>query len=128
MLRHLFAETKRRFGRVDIVVNNAAVNQRITVEHFNEEQYRQLFDANVLGLLLMAREAGKYLEPAGCILNISSLASTNPSPGSLLYGEARQQSMPSRRRLLSKWGRAAFASTRSIPELSKPSSWTSYQA
>jgi 3-oxoacyl-[acyl-carrier protein] reductase len=86
---HLFAETKRRFGRVDIVVNNAAVNQRITVEHFNEEQYRQLFDANVLGLLLMAREAGKYLEPAGCILNISSLASTNPSPGSLLYGGSK---------------------------------------
>jgi 3-oxoacyl-[acyl-carrier protein] reductase len=88
-VRHLFAETKRRFGKVDIVVNNAAVNQRVPIEHFNEEQYRQLFDANVLGLLLMAREASKYLQPAGCILNISSLASTNPSPGSLLYGGSK---------------------------------------
>jgi 3-oxoacyl-[acyl-carrier protein] reductase len=37
----------------------------------------------------MAREAGKYLESGGCILNISSLASTNPSPGSLLYGGSK---------------------------------------
>jgi 3-oxoacyl-[acyl-carrier protein] reductase len=41
-VRHLFAETKRRFGRVDIVVNNAAVSQRVPIEHFNEEQYRQV--------------------------------------------------------------------------------------
>jgi 3-oxoacyl-[acyl-carrier protein] reductase len=88
-VEYLFAEAKRRFGSVDIVVNNAAVNHRMPIEHFNEEQYRQLFDANVLGVLLMAREAGKYLESGGCILNISSLASTNPSPGSLLYGGSK---------------------------------------
>jgi 3-oxoacyl-[acyl-carrier protein] reductase len=85
-VQQLFAETKRRFGKVDIVVNNAAMNLPTLVESFTEELYRKHYDVNVLGLLLMAKEAGKYLGRAGCILNISSISSKIPTPGYSMYG------------------------------------------
>jgi 3-oxoacyl-[acyl-carrier protein] reductase len=88
-IQYLFAETKRRFGKVDIVVNNAAMNRPTLVESFTEELYRKHFDANVLGLLLMAREASKYLEPAGCILNISSISSETPTAGYSMFGGSK---------------------------------------
>jgi len=88
-VQRLFDETVKHFGKVDIVVNNAAVNQRMTVENITEQQFRHHFDVNVLGMLLMAQEATRHLQRDGCILNISSLSSTIPSAGSALYGGSK---------------------------------------
>ncbi|CAB3754222.1 SDR family NAD(P)-dependent oxidoreductase [Paraburkholderia solisilvae] len=88
-VQRLFAETKARFGRVDIVVNNAAVNHRMTVENITEAEFRNHFDVNVMGILLMVKEATRYLERDGCILNISSLSSMIPSAGASLYGGSK---------------------------------------
>lgn len=88
-VQYLFDETVRQFGKVDIVVNNAAVNQRMALEDITEQQFRHHFDVNVLGMLLVAQEAARHLQRSGCILNISSLSSTIPSAGSALYGGSK---------------------------------------
>jgi 3-oxoacyl-[acyl-carrier protein] reductase len=86
----LFSETIERYGRVDIVVNNAALDDFVPLADISETHYRDHFDTNVFGMLLMAKGASRYMERSGCcILNISSLSSTHPAPASAVYGGSK---------------------------------------
>jgi len=61
-----------KFGRLDIVVNNAGIYQFAKIEESTEELYHRQFDINVLGPLLVAGAAAPYLGRGGSIINISS--------------------------------------------------------
>lgn len=62
----------RAFGRLDIVVNNAGIYQFARIEETTEERYRQQFDINVLGPLLVAGVAAAHLGKGASIINIDS--------------------------------------------------------
>ncbi|HLK66028.1 MAG TPA: glucose 1-dehydrogenase [Bryobacteraceae bacterium] len=89
-MRRLFAETKSTFGAVDILVNNAGIGEFAPVEAVSEEQYRRLFDTNVLGVMLAVQEALGHFGPnGGSIINISSVASVSPTPASGIYAATK---------------------------------------
>jgi len=54
-----------RFGGLDVVVNNAGVGARGTVEDNPDEEWRQVFDVNVLGMVRMSRAALPALRASG---------------------------------------------------------------
>jgi len=82
----LFAETKKAFGRLDVLVNNAGVYEFAPIEAITEEHFRKHYDVNVLGLLLTIQEALKYFGPeGGSVINISSAVTTFTPPGSAVY-------------------------------------------
>lgn len=60
------------FGRLDIVVNNAGIYQFAKIEATTEALYRQQFDLNVLGPLLVTGAAAPFLAEGSSIINISS--------------------------------------------------------
>jgi 3-oxoacyl-[acyl-carrier protein] reductase len=73
----LFKETKRHYGRVDILINNAGVFGVGPIEALTAEEYQRVFDTNVLGLLLVTKAASPlFPESGGAIVNISSSVST----------------------------------------------------
>jgi 3-oxoacyl-[acyl-carrier protein] reductase len=86
----LFAETKKSFGRLDILINNAGVYAFAPLEAITEEFFRRQFDVNVLGPLLASQEAVKHFGPGGgSIVNISSIVSTVSPPNAAVYSATK---------------------------------------
>jgi 3-oxoacyl-[acyl-carrier protein] reductase len=86
----LFAETKKAFGGLDILINNAGVYEFAPLEDVTEEKFHKMFDINVLGVLLASKAAARYFGDAGgSIVNISSLASTLAPATSAVYSGSK---------------------------------------
>jgi 3-oxoacyl-[acyl-carrier protein] reductase len=68
----LVAAAIAHFGRLDIVVNNAGMYQFAPIEETTEALYRQQFDMNVLGPLLVTGAAAPHLGAGASIINIGS--------------------------------------------------------
>jgi 3-oxoacyl-[acyl-carrier protein] reductase len=82
----VFAETKKTFGRLDTLVNNAGVYAFTPLEQVSAEDFHRIFNLNVLGLLLASKEALKYFGPeGGAIINIGSVVSSLTPPHSSIY-------------------------------------------
>jgi 3-oxoacyl-[acyl-carrier protein] reductase len=89
-IERLFSETKKALGAVDILVNNAGRYDFFPLDSLTEENYHQMFDLNVLGLLLASKQAAKHFSPTGgSIVNISSVAANSAPPNMSVYGATK---------------------------------------
>jgi 3-oxoacyl-[acyl-carrier protein] reductase len=85
-ITRLFAETKKAFGRLDVLVNNAGIYAFAPLESVTEELFHSQFNLNVLGLLLTTKEALKFFGPeGGSVINISSAVTAITPPNSSVY-------------------------------------------
>jgi len=85
-ITRLFAETKKAYGKLNILVNNAGVYDLLPLEGVTEEQFHKHFNLNVLGLLLATKEAVKLIGPeGGSIINVGSGVSSVTPPNSAVY-------------------------------------------
>ncbi|MFA1621347.1 glucose 1-dehydrogenase [Rhizobium mongolense] len=75
----------KEFGQLDVLVNNSGVYEFAPIEQVTEEQYRRMFDVNVLGVLLSTQAALKHLGEGGSVINISSAATSLAPPASSVY-------------------------------------------
>jgi 3-oxoacyl-[acyl-carrier protein] reductase len=89
-VKRLFAETKKAFGKVDVLVNNAGVYEFAPLEAASEEAFHRQFNTNVLGTILTVQEALKYFgREGGTVINISSVASESAPPSSVIYSATK---------------------------------------
>jgi 3-oxoacyl-[acyl-carrier protein] reductase len=85
-VKQLFAETKKTFGSLDVLVNNAGVWVFAPLEAVTEADYHRQFNANVLGVILTTQEALKHFGPAGgSVINIGSNASAMTPATTVVY-------------------------------------------
>jgi NADP-dependent 3-hydroxy acid dehydrogenase YdfG len=83
----LIKRGRDEFGRVDILVNNAGVMQLSKIRKGLSDEWRTMFEVNVLGLLYATDAAIEMMKEQGSghLVNISSLASRGTRPGLGVY-------------------------------------------
>lgn len=89
-VQRLFEETKKAFGSLDVLVNNAGVFEFSPLEAVTETEFHREFNINVLGTILATRGALKYFGPAGgSVINLSSVAGEKAIPNSVVYSATK---------------------------------------
>jgi short-subunit dehydrogenase len=74
-----------RFGRLDVLVNNAGVNHRGEVSERTPVELTAVLDTNLLAPVLLTRAVLPHLERGAAIVNVASLAGKVPVPHEAAY-------------------------------------------
>lgn len=86
----LIEEVSSLYGKIDILVNNAAVARFGPIEDFTATDFQLQFGVNVFGPLTVIKESLKHFPAVGgSIINISSVGAQNPSPHTSVYTSSK---------------------------------------
>jgi NAD(P)-dependent dehydrogenase (short-subunit alcohol dehydrogenase family) len=86
----LVAETIRQFGRIDILVNNAAFQEhRPSLEELDDEQIEHTFQTNIFSMFRVTRAALRHMKPGGSIINTGSVTGLQGSQQLLDYSSTK---------------------------------------
>ena len=87
----LVEAAKERFGRIDVLVNNAGITRDQLLVRMKDDDWDQVLDTNLRGVFLMTRAAGKVMmrQKSGRIVNVSSAAGAMGNAGQANYSAAK---------------------------------------
>ena len=87
----MVGKAARDWGRIDIVVNNAAISDDTPIEDLSDEHWRQVLAINLDSALYVTKSALPYLKesPSGSIVNIASVQGIRGQPHAMAYATAK---------------------------------------
>lgn len=88
-VNHLFDEIIARTGRIDIVVNNAAIIRDRTLRKMTDAEWQDVIDTNLTGVFQVCRAAAGRLFEGGRIVNMASISGVMGFYGQVNYSAAK---------------------------------------
>ena len=89
----LIDETVKHYGRIDVLVNNAGIQQEVPFEDTSVEIWQKIIAVDLTGPFVCSREAVKHMinqnPKGGCIINISSVHQIIPKPHYVPYATSK---------------------------------------
>ena len=75
-IRNMVAAAKDRFGKIDILINNAGIAHHVSAEELSEEDWDRMIDINLKGVFLGSQMVGREMikQRKGSIINIASMS------------------------------------------------------
>jgi NAD(P)-dependent dehydrogenase (short-subunit alcohol dehydrogenase family) len=98
-------EVLAQTGRLDVVVNNAAVVNRTATLELRGSEWEEVLDVNVVGAFRVCQAAAGYMlrRRHGCVVNIASTHGLSPFPGRCAYGVSKAALIHLTRSLALEW-------------------------
>lgn len=105
-VQNLADKIKTKWGRVDVLVNNAGISCIAPAEQTSADQFRRVFEVNLLGPFLLARAFGKMMlaQGSGSIVNIASIAGLVGIADRVAYNASKHGLIGMTRTLAAEWG------------------------
>jgi 3-oxoacyl-[acyl-carrier protein] reductase len=90
-VERLVEATRERFGRIDVLVNNAGITRDQLLVRMKDEDWDQVLDMNLRGVFLMTRAVSKVMmrQKSGRIINVASTAGAMGNAGQVNYSAAK---------------------------------------
>src|SRR4051812_39342529 len=82
-------ETISKFGRLDVVVNNAGLMIFGALEELTSAQWLRVLSVDLMGAFYFTREAFRRMKNGGAIVNVSSIHAVETSPSVAAYAAAK---------------------------------------
>ncbi|MGV7241757.1 glucose 1-dehydrogenase [uncultured Caballeronia sp.] len=88
--RALVAKTVETFGRVDVLVNNAAYQMTYdSLEEISDEEWDKTFSTNIGAMFRITKAAVPHMQPGSSIVNTTSVNADAPNPGLIAYATTK---------------------------------------
>lgn len=88
--RAIIEQSAKEFGRIDILVNNAAYQMtHESMDEISDEEWQHTFATNIHAQFFLAKAAVEHMPKGSSIVNTSSIQSDKPSPGLLAYATTK---------------------------------------
>jgi len=102
----LTGQVRERFGRVDVLVNNAGVSLLAPAEYTTAEQWRRVLEVNLTGPFLLSTALGRLMLEAGTgsIVNMASIAGLGGVADRAAYNASKHGLIGLTRTLAAEWG------------------------
>lgn len=85
-VKESFEEVKKAFGKINILVNNAGVSSKTSIEEYTESEYENILNINIKAVFICSKVAVEYLKQTkGVIINTSSMVSIYGQPKGVMY-------------------------------------------
>lgn len=88
-IRRMIDDTVQRFGRLDIVVNNAAIIRDRTLRKMTDAEWQEVIDTNLTGVFQVCRAAADRIADGGRIVNMASISGVVGFYGQVNYSAAK---------------------------------------